>query len=378
MPLRNVLRAPRRTLLTTLGIAAGLAALVSLAGMIDSLRSTIDDSRQETLQGAPQRLTVSLQGFLATDGEQIARIRARPEVGRVEPNVLAPATLRGTDDVDVALQTVPSRGAVWRPRLTEGTLGPGAPGIVISAIAADDLGLGVGDGVVLRHPVRTAGGAVDLVETRVPVAGVHPNPFRFLAYVDAAHLAPFNLGGVANSLTVIPAAGATAGDVERALFGLPGVASVERASALTDSADAAVDEFLSAIVLTEGIVFGLALLIAFNATSISTEERRRETATMFAFGVPVRSAVRIAIVENVVVGVAATALGVLGGMALVNWMIDTTLPDTFPEFGVTAALSPASLLLTLAAGLGAVTLAPLLTARRLRRMDLPATLRVVE
>ena len=80
------------------------------------------------------------------------------------------------------------------------------------------------------------------------------------------------------------------------------------------------------------------MLIAFNATSISTDERRRETATMFAFGVPVRGAVRIAIAENVVIGALATVLGLLGGMLLVRWMINTTLPDTFPEFGVTPSL----------------------------------------
>jgi putative ABC transport system permease protein len=226
--------------------------------------------------------------------------------------------------------------------------------------------------------VRGKGGAIDLVETEVPIAGIHPNPFRFLAYVDESHLAAFNLAGVANVLTVTPSRGSTLDDVERALFGAPGVASVERASGLTDSADAAVDEFLSAIVLTETIVFGLALLIAFNATSISTDERRRETATMFAFGVPVRGAVRIAIAENIVVGILATVLGVLGGMLLVQWMIDTTLPDTFPEFGVTPSLGAGSIVVTLVAGIGAVTLAPLMTARRLRRMDVPATLRVVE
>ena len=120
------------------------------------------------------------------------------------------------------------------------------------------------------------------------------------------------------------------------------------------------------------------MLIAFNATSISTDERRRETATMFAFGVPVRGAVRIAIAENIVIGALATVLGLLGGMLLVRWMINTTLPDTFPEFGVTPSLGAGSIFITLVAGIGAVTLAPLMTARRLRRMDVPATLRVVE
>jgi putative ABC transport system permease protein len=41
-------------------------------------------------------------------------------------------------------------------------------------------------------------------------------------------------------------------------------------------------------------------------------------------------------------------------------------------------LSPVSIATAVVLGVGAVALAPLLTLRRLRRMDIPATLRVVE
>jgi putative ABC transport system permease protein len=42
------------------------------------------------------------------------------------------------------------------------------------------------------------------------------------------------------------------------------------------------------------------------------------------------------------------------------------------------AIGPATLLVAAAAGLLALAAAPLLAARRLRRMDVPSTLRVVE
>ena len=42
------------------------------------------------------------------------------------------------------------------------------------------------------------------------------------------------------------------------------------------------------------------------------------------------------------------------------------------------ALAPSSIATTLAVGIAAVTVAPLLTFRRLRRMDIPSTLRVME
>jgi putative ABC transport system permease protein len=49
-----------------------------------------------------------------------------------------------------------------------------------------------------------------------------------------------------------------------------------------------------------------------------------------------------------------------------------------PEFGVSAVLSPTTILVTVGLGVLVVAVAPLFTVRRLRRMDVPATLRVLE
>jgi putative ABC transport system permease protein len=375
MPLRNALRAPRRTLLTVAGIGAVLTGLVSLVAMIDSMRATVERSAEQTLGSSPERLDATLEGFVRRDDPRLAALRGAPQVGRAEPGIVVPAR---AGDIDLSLRLVDSRSAIWRPSLSDGRLAPGARGIVLSERAAEELAVGVGDRVAVRHPRRTGARSFELVTSRLPVAGLHPNPFRFLAYMDAGAASLFALGGAANSLTIEPAPGATQADVQRLLFGQPGIAAVEPASASTDAADDAIDEFLSAIVLTAGIVLILALLVAFNATSINADERRRETATMFAFGVPLRSALRVAVLENVVVGLLATAVGIAGGMLVVRWMVTETLPDTFPELAATATIAPGSLVVVVLAGVGAVAVAPLLTARRLRAMDVPSTLRVVE
>ena len=52
--------------------------------------------------------------------------------------------------------------------------------------------------------------------------------------------------------------------------------------------------------------------------------------------------------------------------------------DTFPDLGIAIVVSPATLATALGLGVLAVAIAPLLTVRKLRRMDLPATLRVME
>jgi putative ABC transport system permease protein len=236
----------------------------------------------------------------------------------------------------------------------------------------------VGDTVVLRHPRVTGPGRVDLVDSRVRVIATHSNPFRFLAYMDQSQAALFNMAGLANAMTVTPAPGVSQASVQQALFATPGVAAVQPASALTDAVQKAIDDFLGAIIVTEAIVLLLALLVAFNSTSISADERRRETATMFAYGVPVRSAAGLAVAENMVIGLLATVVGLALGWAVTHWVVNSLMPQTFPELGADVALSTGSLVLVLLSGVVAVGLAPLLTVGRMRRMSLPATLRVVE
>ena len=127
-----------------------------------------------------------------------------------------------------------------------------------------------------------------------------------------------------------------------------------------------------------GVVLLLALLIAFNTAAINLDSRAREHATMFAFGVRVRTALRMAVTESLVIGVLATILGVVGGFAMVWWMTKVLLTETLPDFSLPTTIGVGTLVAVSVMGVVVVALAPLLTVRRMRRMDLPGTLRLVE
>ena len=99
---------------------------------------------------------------------------------------------------------------------------------------------------------------------------------------------------------------------------------------------------------------------------------------MFAYGLPVRTVVRLAVVESLIIGLLATAVGILLGIVILGWVINVSLEEVLPELGVVSSLSLGTIVLAAIAGAGAMALAPLLTIRRLRRMDVPSTLRVVE
>lgn len=378
MPVRNVVRAPRRTVMTVLGIAAVITSVVAVLGMIDSFLVTTDRSRDEILGSAHDRVEVTLDDYYSVDSPELSAVAEAPEVGGAEPRIRFPVELMSNrSTIDASVEMLDPNSRVWAPTVSEGEP-PSGGGVLLAEEAARDLDVEPGDTITARLPARTGVNEFDIVDAPVMVAGLHPNPFRTLVYADRAEARRIGLGGVANSVAATPSSGSSVEDVQRALFGRPGVASVRPVSAATDALQEGMDEFVGVLRITELAGLLLALLIAFNTTSINVDERAREYATMAAYGVPVRTVVRTAVVESVLVGILGTAIGLVLGLAVISWVINEITPQTLPEIGVVVSLSPSSILGALAVGIGAMALAPLLTVRRLARMDVPATLRVVE
>lgn len=196
--------------------------------------------------------------------------------------------------------------------------------------------------------------------------------------MDIEHAGLFNLEGATNTLSVLPVPGRSTADIQRELFGLDHVSSVQGVTAITEAVRDAFDQLLGIIQVMVVAILLLALLIAFNTAAINLEARAREHATMFAFGVKIRTALRMAIVESFLIGVAATVVGIAGGFAMVWWMTQILLTETLPDFALQALISAGTLVAVVIMGVVVVTLAPILTVRRMRRMDLPGTLRLVE
>jgi putative ABC transport system permease protein len=381
MPLGNVLRTPRRTILTALGIGAAITTLVVLFGMLDSFTATMDRNEAELLGDHPDRVAVALDGLTQEGGPELAALAGASSVDRIEPVLRVGGALSapGHEDVEVLLEALDLGGDVWAPTIIEGdpaTAGRDG-GVVISRKAADDLGVTVGETVELQHPTR-AGEGFAVVRTPVTVAGIHPSPFRFNAYVDRSALAGFGVPGAANAAYVLPAPGSTTDEVERQLFAVPGVGSVQPVAVSTRIVQDSLEDFTAIFQVLQLFILLLALLIAYNATSINADERARERATLFAFGLPLRRVLSLETVEGVLIGLLGTAVGVGVGLVLVRWIITTTVAATMPEMGLDIVVSAGTVLTAVVLGVVAVALAPLLTVRRLRRMDIPGTLRVVE
>jgi putative ABC transport system permease protein len=340
----------------------------------------VDANGAEELRTSPDRLLVGLDELYPKDSPEVAGITGSEAVRRADAFVRLPGELgaEGADPVEVTIETLASGDPLWTPRAAEGRPPTEPDEVLISGTAAEDLGAGVGDEVFLAHPERRGPERFATVDSVVRISGLHPDPFRFPVFMDPAAAESFGVAGAVNSVEVVPADGLTPDEAKRALFGLPGVASIDSAATLNESLEEGLDDFAAVIRVVTVIAVILVLLIAFNSTAINVDERAREHATMFAYGLPVRTVLRLAVIESLIMGILATALGIAIGVGILSWVVNSSLEEILPDLGVIASLSGTSILLAGVAGAGAMALAPLLTTRRLRRTDIPSTLRVLE
>ncbi len=379
IPFRNVARAPRRTLLTALGIAAIVTILVMVMGMLDSFLDTFDRAQIETAGTSPDRVEISLDTFYPRESPTIQSILDSPSAADVETSLrLGGILMKNGASFDVFLNFISFDSSLWQPTLTQGSLQTANPGALISEKAAKDLDVEVGDTLTVRHPVVSGEDLFSLQESQLEIIGLHSHPFRLNVYIAIEHAGITGIEGMTNILHTRPASGVEPDTLKQDLFKLAGVGSVQRATASTDVFRDQFEQFTGILQFIQVAVMALALLIAYNTASINMDERQREHATMFAYGLPVRTVLGMAVTESAILGVISTLLGLIGGYLMLQWVVIVLIPKTMPDLGIEVVLKPATLALAVILGVAAVAVAPLLTVRRLRKMDVPSTLRVME
>jgi putative ABC transport system permease protein len=378
MPLHNLRRSPWRSGFTTVSVALAITVAVAFLGIVDSIFGTVDVAESEAIGDAPDRMIVSLVNFAPVTAPDVQSIAGAATVAKAEPTLRLGGELSSGDTAfPIILEIIDLESGLWQPTIVDGNV-TDEPGLMLAKEAANDLGVGVGDTVTLRHPQRTGPASFTFVESEFPVMAIHPYPIRSFTYLDAEFAGVMGLDGITNTVQVLPDASASDIEVQRELFSIPGVASVQDVSATTESMRTQLEAFTSVIGAFVVPVIILTMLIAFLTASINLDARSREHATMFAFGVRVRTALAMAVTESTIMGTIATVLGVIGGIGALEWMNRALFSQTLPDVGIDVTLRTATVVTALLLGVVAVAVAPLFTARRMRRMDLPGTLRLVE
>jgi putative ABC transport system permease protein len=379
MPLRNVLRAPRRTILTALGIGASILLLIATLGALDSFNAVFGRATTEMSRGAPNWALVALTNFQPQDSDLIRTIEANPSVGTARPMMLSSAKVsKGDKELDnMMLQVLDMSSPVWNPTVNSRVSAGGLPGIVLTEKAASNLGVKPGDTLTLTHPYRTGETTFALKQSEVRLVGLNPMPARMLAFMDISSTGLFGLEGFANGIQVAPAAGHSITDVKNAIFNLPGVAATQAPSTLINLVKDKIAQVRGMFRVVAVIIFLLALLIALSSASISADEHRREDATIQAYGVPVHSLMIMEVVESGMVGLLGWLVGLgLGALALA-WLL-SRVATVMPDVQVKETLTYGTIFLSFLVGIVATAVAPLFNTRKLRKMDIPSTLRVME
>jgi putative ABC transport system permease protein len=377
MPIRNVLRSPRRSFLTLTGIAIAITLLIAILGMLDSLMLTLHTVKTELLQKHSQRMEVDLDFFYPVGWAE--NIRKSPLVANAETGIQVVGALSHNGvKLDALIDLIDLDSPLWKPTLTSGSRHSDQVGVLLSEKAAHDLGVKAGDQITLTHPFRQGPLAFSLMETKVVVLGTHALPIRAITYMDIHHASLMGLEGQTNIVWVNPAASVSRGDLTRALFDQAGIASVQPVSGMVDALENFMGDFLGAIYIVGLVVMLLAFLITFNATSLSMDERAREIATMFAFGLPVRTVTRMSMLENLITGVLGTLAGLGLGYAVLVWMMTTRMATQMRTIGIQITVAPKTLAMAVVIGVVVVALTPVMSMRKMTRMDIPSCLRVME
>jgi len=356
-------------------------------GLLDTFIHTLDQVERALLYHSPDRIVVTLNTFYPAGHEQMRTVATLTDAddrrlfAEAEPGLRIGGRLLNADEgIDTLIEFIPADSAIWTPALLEGRWGEGGEhaAIVISRKAANDLGVGVGDLLTVEHPFREGPFAFRTVSTALTVAGIHDNPVRGFSYAALEAAAFTGLDGLTNALVITPGQDVTLAEIRRELFHHPAVLAVDEVARLTEGIGELLIIFVFALRIMQGVVLLIAFLIAFNSTSINIDDRIREVATMFAFGARPRTVTWVQIGENALLGVLGTVLGGWLGWVMLNQMMAARMEVMLEELDLLVSLAPLSLVLAVVLGIGVVALTPLVNARKLRRIDIPSTLRVME
>ena len=163
------------------------------------------------------------------------------------------------------------------------------------------------------------------------------------------------------------------------LFAAPGVATVQGLAEASKSVRDVIEQVSGIFWVVQVFVLGLGLLIAFNTANINSDERARDHATMFAYGVsraagssPTWPSKGSPSARSRSYRASSSAT------SLLLWVVVVLSPETYPDMAVLLSVDVPEMAAFLAMGVGVVAVAPTFTVRKLRRMYIPGTLRVLE
>lgn len=343
--LKNLLRRRVRTLLSVLGVALGIAAIVAFHAVGRGFRESLDRYMRESgAQLLVVNRTVTDPAFSRVTREEQEFIRSLPEVEHLSPGTFTLVSPRGLKVKPRRLLTLPLFGRTPGDRLlakfqgrVRGRLLEREEDVIVGEDAARELGLSPGD-------------ALELFGRTFRVAGVYASDIQFeragAMACNSVLQRELRMGESVSMGFVYLRPGASEDRVRGAVEARFGHLDVIRTDQFTQYYNQLeyIDWFVWIVSLVSVAVGALEVL---NTMLMSVSERTREIGTLRAVGWSRRRVLGLVLLEGTVISVAGGLLGlgagVLGAEILILWAprgLDTLYtPLLFAQaFGVAVLL----------------------------------------
>ncbi|MEZ5143156.1 MAG: ABC transporter permease [Acidimicrobiales bacterium] len=381
---RNLWSHKRRLVATVLAVALGVAFLSGTLVLGDTMRGTFKTLFEQSNAGTDVVIqTRSIETGTHTERGQVdealvARVRDVAGVADVAPVVEGYGRIIGRDGKPVGGMGPPTVAGSWAPdpfnpyRLVDGRAPQADDEVVLNRGAATAAGLQVGDTATVETP------------SPVPVRVVGIATFGDADSAGGLTYAGFTLAGAQRHVlgrtgqvtSVVAAAEPGVGQLglrDRLAPLAPAGTEVLTGAELTARQQQGINEdFLDFLTVFLTVFAGVAVAVAAfgisNTFTILVTQRRRESALVRSLGATRRQVLAATIVEALVVGLVASALGVIAGvgLAVVLKAAFAGLGMTVPAIGL--VVQPYVLAVGLAVGVLVTLAAAVLPARRAARV----------
>jgi len=320
LTVRNIWRAPVRSLYTVGAIALAAVLLVVGLSSFDSMDFIMDYQFEKM-----DRWDVAATFWSPQDDETLAEINGLEGVRRAERVYMTPAEIRADSKrTNVELLAVEEDTRLHGFDLgggetaAEKALGEG--GIILTKGVADKLDVGVGD----RVDITTEAGSASLA-----VSGVSKEFTGGLGYVSLATKDGLGLPGGFNAVWLETISRSDSEVVQAALYQMAGTQGVQIKEEIRDDWR----EMMSLYNVMAGVIVAFCMVMAgaivFNTMTVNVLERERETATMRTLGAGRPSVGLMLVAEGLIFSLLAILPGLALGTMAASYLIDTWSSEFF-------------------------------------------------
>ncbi len=367
MSLRQLIRRPVRSGLTTLGTSMSVALLVTALFSFDSIDYMID-----VIFFQSDRQDASLTFASDTSSSAIFDVAALPGVIRTEPFRATQVKLRN-EHREVKMSLLALSAGSQLSRILDEDLKPMEPppnGLVISELVAAKLKLRPGDMVEIE--LTSKGRRIDYA----PVVGIAQSYVGLTAYASLPFLNSLMRDGSKISGARIAIDQNALGDLYANVKNTPAIAGI----ALQDISRQKFRDTIEENIITMTTVYvSLAVIITFgviyNSARIQLSERARELASLRVFGFTTAEVSKVLLIELSVIVLAAQPLGWLLGYLFSLSVVKGFSSDLFRiPFVINAPTFAWASLVVLSSALASA----LIVRRRVDRLNLIRVLKTRE